>query len=167
MDWLLVSAASLAGLVQHREAADGNRTRDLVLTKDALYQLSYSSKHRARIPSSPPALTEPTGDSHDPGILACPRIRCVSINGLSPQSNAIPHCLTLDRQPIIGHTADAIITSATAKGYGLFWFVSGLRLAAAEPRSKTSFVLIWSTRNRARSGSNSAAVVPAWTIGMT
>src|SRR5262249_4749932 len=28
-------------------AADGNRTHDLVLTKDALYQLSYSSKRIA------------------------------------------------------------------------------------------------------------------------
>ena len=26
-------------------AADGSRTRDLVLTKDALYRLSYSSQH--------------------------------------------------------------------------------------------------------------------------
>jgi hypothetical protein len=28
------------------KAADGNRTHDLVLTKDALYQLSYSSENR-------------------------------------------------------------------------------------------------------------------------
>ena len=28
---------------KRHKAADGNRTRDLVLTKDALYQLSYSS----------------------------------------------------------------------------------------------------------------------------
>ena len=28
-------------------AADGSRTRDLVLTKDALYRLSYSSQHNS------------------------------------------------------------------------------------------------------------------------
>ena len=40
--------------VQHarRKAADGTRTRDLVLTKDALYQLSYSSTGVDAVPSS-------------------------------------------------------------------------------------------------------------------
>src|SRR5882724_6568957 len=35
-------------LPNSQKAADGNRTRDLVLTKDALYQLSYSSVREFR-----------------------------------------------------------------------------------------------------------------------
>ena len=52
------------------KAADGNRTRDLVLTKDALYQLSYSSGQRqptvCRMES---ILGEAKQDSDSPGAF--------------------------------------------------------------------------------------------------
>src|SRR5215471_16848002 len=63
------------------KAADGNRTRDLVLTKDALYQLSYSSRifmtpHSYR--PSPRAVSEETRKDNlrAPKLPACrPRQR--------------------------------------------------------------------------------------------
>ena len=39
---------ALRNVRRYTKAADGNRTRDLVLTKDALYRLSYSSTPPAR-----------------------------------------------------------------------------------------------------------------------
>src|SRR5579872_3767349 len=74
------------------KAADGNRTRDLVLTKDALYQLSYSSRIFITPHSHRPSLAP--SRPRKPGRIICARRKC------QPAGPAAPNFFTKTNRQI-------------------------------------------------------------------